>query len=623
MSILSSICVNFGRIATFVQVLFYLPLALDIAGQDAFLALSASLASYYFFLSTIRLLTRRTRLAWIGQTLAVFQFVVVPACLLVCFNIYSPPSTTYFPPRQSVLDHPSASSPSSPSLLSPSSTEQAPEPSADASSPPSLLPTSGPLSDLLATAVTLFFYLARHVPGWWFTFLRYSSPLFSLLEGVASLLVIQTIGSMSRWVIASSLSNSPQHGPSRSRLISLLLRPLASLGFGASEVFQIAFLLVSATVYVTSALALYVSFEGATRDRPGTAAAIATSVTSTLWLTAIAFALRKGNVIETSLMLAYVVFNIYQLGPSLAFTADPVSLIRSFKVNAHVVVTDSLPVSLQAPLPAMILKGAVTLLEVLANWLGQSLDFIAAAGAALPSSVIVSLVYRLMVLYAASRILPMLKSRPLPDVQEWSARDWSSEGTAAEDEDWEEEVSSSVSADWDAADGKGLAEDSDEYSEGDSGIAYNVEASPKEGATTRRKASAKKDPLATSERSTAAIGGAVRRGGRKTKRSNAKSSGGRKPSTRLPPPPPPTPSKEKESGAEKDGKSLSEEEPFSAFISIIVSYSRLILIAVYSHLLLLDQSHQIYWRFLTVGITLVLWGFELLIGKEDVDVITR
>lgn len=41
--------------------------------------------------------------------------------------------------------------------------------------------------------------------------------------------------------------------------------------------------------------------------------------------------------------------------------------------------------------------------------LGQSLDFISAAGNALPKSVIVSLIYRLTILYASSRILPGLK----------------------------------------------------------------------------------------------------------------------------------------------------------------------------------------------------------------------
>ena len=46
-------------------------------------------------------------------------------------------------------------------------------------------------------------------------------------------------------------------------------------------------------------------------------------------------------------------------------------------------------------------------------------------------------------------------------------------------------------------------------------------------------------------------------------------------------------------------------------------YSRFILITVYSHLLLLDQNHQIYWRILAVSFTLAMWGVELLISKES------
>ena len=505
MSLLSTLAVNFGRVATFVQVLFYLPLALDLAGQDAFLALSASLASYYLFLSTVRLLTRRTRLAWIGQTLAIFQFVVVPACLLVCFNVYSPPSATIFPPRRSEAGRGGLYA----QLVG--------------SSPLEYGTGSDRLDALVRAALHLFFYLARRVPGWWHTLLRLSSPFFSLLEGVASLLVIQWIASTSRWIIASSLA-APSKPANPSRFSSaLLLRPLQSLGFGASEVWQILFLLLSATTYVLAALALYVGFEGATKDRPGTAAAIATSVTSTLWLTAIAFAMRKGNVIETSLMFAYVVFNIYQLGPSLSFTPDPISLIRSFKANTH---TPAL-VNTSQHLPSVILQAVGTLLHVLAHWLGHSLDFIAAAAAALPKSVIVSLVYRLMVLYAASRILPMLKGSVA------AAADWPS-GSESESESESEDEARSL---------------------------------------PRRKRKRKR-PLDHAQP--------------QHKRPRTETS-----------------------------------EPFGAFISFIVSYSRLILIAVYSHLLLLDQKNQIYWRFLTVGLTLLLWGLELVISKEDEVMLAR
>ena len=215
MSWVSSSLVTFGRLASLLQVIFYLPLALDLAGKEAFLALSASLASYYFILSTIRLVTKRTRLAWFGNFVAIFQFIVIPACLLICFNVYSPPSESYF---AHVAKRPSATAEAA---LDPSSSDggsffgmrrgkAAKEAAATlaASSPLNVEPPVAVISaeiDMILQAVlrwgmSAFFFLVRKVPGWWSTFLRFSSPLFSLLEGVASVLVIQALGSMSRWV---------------------------------------------------------------------------------------------------------------------------------------------------------------------------------------------------------------------------------------------------------------------------------------------------------------------------------------------------------------------------------------------------------------------------------------
>lgn len=77
-----------------------------------------------------------------------------------------------------------------------------------------------------------------------------------------------------------------------------------------------------------------------------------------------------------------------------------------------------------------------------------------------------------------------------------------------------------------------------------------------------------------------------------------------------------------------------------AVISFIVSYSRLLLIAVYSHLLcecrsscsltpclalththfslaVLDQSHMTVHRFLAVGTALTVWSFELILGDDQ------
>ena len=687
MSFASSLAVNFGRVATFIQVLFYLPLALDIAGQDAFLALSASLASYYLFLSTVRLLTNGTRLAWIGQTLAVFQFIVIPACLLVCFNVYSPPSATIFPPRRPDSQDKTASEAIS-SLF-------ARRPGAialdalDRDDFPSLTGFDA-LDRIVSASVAFFFWLARRVPGWWHTLLRMSSPFFSLLEGVASLLVIQSLASTSRWIIASSLANpSPRYQRTTSASSptakgaawvsnTFVMRSLASIGFGASEVWQIFFLLVSATIYVTAAFALYVSFDGATKDRPGTAAAIATSVTSTLWLTAIAFAIRKGNVIETSLMFAYVVFNIYQLGPSLSFTPDPISLIRSFKVNTHgQAFVDQLPRSLQAPLTSKLLQAATALVEVIAHWLGQSVDFLHAAAAALPKSVIVSLVYRLMVLYAASRILPMLKGSVAPHTRgedgahrsgSWGRTrgsahatddesDWSSSSSSSttsslsgtEVEELEEEVWDEDEARWILQrrrvrrrrrrrtpldhDVESGSESVSEYSEDDSGIAYPNDHA-KSIADALKEPSDEPPARAPAARSTQRL----RRRKRNPSSARREATSPRTPTAPLPPTPtgrkrpnlsrppsesrrhkrarpiPPTPPHAAPLAA---AAPRVESEGFTSFISILVSYSRLILIAVYSHLLLLDQKNQIYWRLLTVGLTLFLWGLEIVISKEE------
>lgn len=559
MSVFSAFAVTFGRITTLLQVILYLPLTLDVAGQDAFLALSASLAVYYAFLSTIRTLTRRTSIAWIGDFLAVFQFIVVPGCLLIVFHAYSPPSESYFDRKYASINTGSQSSTGESmreKLFSSRSSSSTPFQAGQDHFFTSNKQMIGEeyigrtLGYLLYRSVEVIVYLARHAPPWWHMLLRFSSPVFSLLEGIATLLVIQVVGSFSRWMIARSLLRRPPT-PTRSPFswVTSFLNSLTS-----AEFLQLFFLLASAFIYVVSALALYVSFEGATRNRPGAAAATGAAISSALWLTAIAFAVRKGNVVETSLVFAYVVWNVYQLSDSLSFTADPLALIRSFKVLDTTATSDYIPSFLHNLPPAL-----ANLLDLASHALRQFARFGAAAAAALPKSVIVSLVFRLMVLYSASRILPLLKGQ--------TAKAW----------DGEESSWGSVSGSDDSSSRSSDSEDDDED--------YGKELPPRENvnpANEKGKARAT-DHLPSGQRKTADA--------RKRRRNHNLS--------------------------EEEEKRLSEEEPFGAFVSLIVSYSRLILIAVYSHLLLLDQSHMVYWRFLTVGITLFIWAFELVLGKDD------
>ncbi|UZJ51933.1 hypothetical protein CBS101457_001253 [Exobasidium rhododendri] len=562
MSMLSSIAVTFGRITTLLQVILYLPLTLDVAGQDAFLALSASLAVYYALLSTLRIATKRTQLAWFGDLVAVFQFVVVPACLLIVFNVYSPPSESYFNRKTSELN---ANMTATSSTLRPGFfSSRLSDATNTTTSTIDSLSTEPYLGDtaqmILQRLVSITYFLARNVPPWWHMFLRYSSPVFSLLEGIATLLVIQVVGSFSRWLIARSLSRRPP--TPRLSYFSWIPALLSSLT--SAEFLQLFFLLIAALIYVFSALALYVSFEGATRDRPGTAAATGVAVSSALWLTAIAFAVRRGNVVETSLMFAYVVWNVYQLSDSLSFGSDPLSLIRSFKVLDKS--TGSTLMSL-SPLLDQLPPVIVALVHLLSNALGQSARFIAAATAALPKSVIVSLIYRLMVLYSASRILPLLKRGGGP-------KGWEGDGSS-----------------W------GSASNTSSSSSSDDSSVFTESESEDEAEKDKRKRSPKKGKDNTK--------------GWQSHQLNVKADS--KGKARVPT----EEERQRAKRRKREELRLREEEPFGAFISLIVSYSRLILIAVYSHLLLLDQSHMVYWRFLTVGITLFVWALELILGKDE------
>lgn len=134
------------------------------------------------------------------------------------------------------------------------------------------LPTT-PSSNFYASLVSL----ARAAPSYWERFLRTSSPVFVILEGLCTLLCIQAV---SRFTIARiEGSRSPD-------LLKMLV------------------LVISAVLYVGSAYFLWESY-GAVPDRIS-ATLIGVAVTTIVFLSGISFGLQKGNVIETSLMLACV-----------------------------------------------------------------------------------------------------------------------------------------------------------------------------------------------------------------------------------------------------------------------------------------------------------------------------
>jgi len=57
--------------------------------------------------------------------------------------------------------------------------------------------------------------------------------------------------------------------------------------------------------------------------------------------------------------------------------------------------------------------------------------------------------------------------------------------------------------------------------------------------------------------------------------------------------------------------------PSSRLTTILLAYRQTILIAVYSHLLLLDHSSQVWWRWSNVLFTLAMWAIEITLSSQD------
>ncbi|GAA5864256.1 hypothetical protein JCM8547_001309 [Rhodosporidiobolus lusitaniae] len=411
-----------AHFASFGQVLLYLPLALDIAGKECMLALSLLLTVSFGFSATLHLVTRNTRLRPLSKMISALQPFLIPVLLLLTLNLYSSSPTASPTLRERLTQHHSSSSSSSTS------------------------PASSYLADLTSTP---FFHslvsLARAAPSYWEKILRTSSPLFTILEGLCTLLCIQSV---SRFTLARiDDSRSP-------------------------DLLKMGVLIVAAVLYVGSAYFLYESY-GAVPDTIS-ATLIGVAVTAILFLSGISFSMHQGNVIEASLQLAYAVFQIFHLSsrPQMYSGGLLRHVFKAHGANGH------------PPLPPVLLESLEAVTRFASQTFGAAVDFAMAASSALPFSVIVLLFYRVLVLYAATRVVLALKRR---------------------------------------------------------------------------------------------------------------------------------------TGGYEDNRKLSEEEPFARFMTVALAYARSLLIAVYTHLLLLSTSpthEQTFWRWSNVFLVQLLWAVEIRLGQH-------
>ena len=127
---------------------------------------------------------------------------------------------------------------------------------------------------------------------------------------------------------------------------------------------------------------------------------IGITITCAVFLCAWGIGSGKGNPVESSLLFAYIVLCIYQI-----FTdyqpSNPAEAIASPSEAADF-----------PPFPPIIMASYTTLLQALStlpSTIRAAFSFITAALSTITPSVIISLAYRLFVLYASTRIIPAVR----------------------------------------------------------------------------------------------------------------------------------------------------------------------------------------------------------------------
>jgi len=180
--------------------------------------------------------------------------------------------------------------------------------------------------------------------SWWGTFLRYSSPIMAGLEAIASLIFIQSAGMVSKELA------------------------------GRSEGYQFGLLIASASAYVAASAWVVLSFVDAA-STPMTAMLFGCALTSLFFLTGIGFNMRRTNVVESSGVALILAYNIWQC-------TDDTRVTEYNWTNLG---------SQYTPL----VENLIPHLETMFKFMTQSL----------PRPLIAALLFRLVILHLASRIV--------------------------------------------------------------------------------------------------------------------------------------------------------------------------------------------------------------------------
>ncbi|KAI9717477.1 MAG: hypothetical protein M1828_007177 [Chrysothrix sp. TS-e1954] len=206
--------------------------------------------------------------------------------------------------------------------------------------------------------------------GGWDKTLRYSVPVFQLAEGFCTLLVIQAAGQITKWLVNRD----------------------------GGDNWMIGLLVLSASIISSS---LYFLYRITTFPELGNVDAmlIGAALAGVIFLCAWGIGSGRGNPVESSLLFAYITLCVYQI-----FT-DYQPAVPAQDVPAP-------PQPDFPPLPPMIMASYSTLLHLfstLPSNIHSAFHFLIAAIMTITPSVIISLAYRVFVMYASTRIIPAVR----------------------------------------------------------------------------------------------------------------------------------------------------------------------------------------------------------------------
>lgn len=343
------------------SIVLSVPLAFDVGGRDSGLAYSLALFLFYIFYSSSKLLTpERSRVRWFFTTLVGWsQWIVIPALLIWALNRFSVDAGSTWVERtfSHVTNGPRASS----------------------------------WSDWFFGRDGVVETVAL---GGWDKTLSYSSPIFQLLEGFCSLLVIQAAGQITRWLV--------NRGRSDTWVVRPPLRPCPNTCPQTMLIlWQIILLVFSGSVISSAAYFLW-RIARFPQINNLDATLIGVTMTSAVFLCAFGIGSGRGNPVESSLLFAYIVLCVYQI-----FTDYQPSAEAAAAAEQAAALQPDFP-----PLPPIIMASYSTLLHILSTLpsaVSSSFGFIYAAFQTITPSVIISLTYRTIVFYCATRIIPAVR----------------------------------------------------------------------------------------------------------------------------------------------------------------------------------------------------------------------